>query len=237
MVKTAAKANAVWTGDYCDNKMRRSTNSHPAGLPPTSRHSVGTSMKRRLLLQPPWLFAASTAPAFAHLDPAEHGSLMRRLHPSALRPRPYSGHGRRRPLGGTDWRRGAVGRSGGLRRHDGLRLRTGNGRHRTCPSSSRQSSPRLSRSACWSPWRRVCETTACAAIVGVFALFHGYAHGGELGAAGALPFGTGFMIATALLHVAGIGLGLGVGRLSSGRVLSRLLGGLTALAGLALIFN
>ncbi len=81
------------------------------------------------------------------------------------------------------------------------------------------------------------ETAACAAVVGVFALFHGYAHGGELGSAGALPFSAGFVMATALLHIAGMGLGLGIGRLSSGRLISRILGGLTAFAGLALIFN
>ena len=81
------------------------------------------------------------------------------------------------------------------------------------------------------------ETAACAAVVGIFALFHGYAHGSELGAAGALPFGAGFVVATALLHIAGIGLGLGIGKLSAGGVLSRILGGITALAGLALIFN
>ena len=47
-----------------------------------------------------------------------------------------------------------------------------------------------------------------AVVVGVFALFHGHAHGGELGAANAVPFGIGFLIATALLHAIGIGLGL-----------------------------
>ena len=50
-----------------------------------------------------------------------------------------------------------------------------------------------------------------AIVVGGFALFHGYAHGGELGAAGALPFGIGFLIATALLHAVGVGLGLLLG--------------------------
>lgn len=81
------------------------------------------------------------------------------------------------------------------------------------------------------------DVIAGAAIVGVFALFHGYAHGGELGAAGALPFSAGFMIATAMLHAAGIGIGLTVGRLSVGRNLTRVLGGLTAIAGLSLIFG
>lgn len=80
-------------------------------------------------------------------------------------------------------------------------------------------------------------TAASAAIVGVFALFHGHAHGGELGSAGALSFGVGFVIATALLHVAGIGLGLGIARLSGGAIAARIIGGATALAGLVLAFG
>ncbi len=78
-------------------------------------------------------------------------------------------------------------------------------------------------------------TTAAAAIVGVFALFHGHAHGGELGTAGALQFGIGFMIATALLHLGGVALGLGVSRF--GPIAARIAGGLTALAGLSLAFG
>jgi urease accessory protein len=42
------------------------------------------------------------------------------------------------------------------------------------------------------------DTAMSAAIVAVFALFHGHAHGGELGSAGAVTFGVGFVIATAL---------------------------------------
>jgi urease accessory protein len=44
------------------------------------------------------------------------------------------------------------------------------------------------------------------AIVALFALFHGYAHGAELG--GNLAAVAGITLATALLHVSGIGLGL-----------------------------
>lgn len=77
--------------------------------------------------------------------------------------------------------------------------------------------------------------SAAAAIVGIFALFHGHAHGGELGSAGALQFGVGFVIATALLHVAGIALGLGIAKL--GTVAARIVGGITALAGLSLVFG
>jgi urease accessory protein len=55
------------------------------------------------------------------------------------------------------------------------------------------------------------------AIVGVFALFHGHAHGAELEpGANALAYSLGFVIATGLLHAAGIALGL-VHRWPAGR--------------------
>ncbi len=78
-------------------------------------------------------------------------------------------------------------------------------------------------------------TAACAAIVAVFAIFHGHAHGGELGSAGALQFGIGFVMATALLHLAGIVAGLGISRFSP--YVARILGGITALLGLSLAFG
>lgn len=77
-----------------------------------------------------------------------------------------------------------------------------------------------------------------AAIAGFFAFFHGHAHGSEIGAAGLFSYGAGFALATALLHAAGIGLGLGVGRLwqgSTGRIAMRVAGGATALGGLMLM--
>jgi len=73
------------------------------------------------------------------------------------------------------------------------------------------------------------------AMVGFFAFFHGYAHGGELGDAGALSFCVGFALATAILHAAGVGIGLGMSRLAGGplgRRLTRAAGALTALGGL-----
>ena len=46
------------------------------------------------------------------------------------------------------------------------------------------------------------------AIVGLFAAFHGFAHGAEMPAtAGTLGYGAGFVLATALIHAAGVGLG------------------------------
>jgi urease accessory protein len=77
-------------------------------------------------------------------------------------------------------------------------------------------------------------TAVASAIVAIFALFHGYAHGTEMHGANAVQFGIGFIAATMMLHIAGIALGLGLTRLSTG--LSRVLGGLTAVAGLSLAF-
>jgi urease accessory protein len=47
-----------------------------------------------------------------------------------------------------------------------------------------------------------------AVIVGLFAFFHGHAHGAEATAVNVVPYATGFAAATAGLHAAGIGLGL-----------------------------
>ncbi|MCX8281495.1 HupE/UreJ family protein [Phyllobacterium sp. 0TCS1.6C] len=68
-----------------------------------------------------------------------------------------------------------------------------------------------------------------AALVGFFALFHGYAHGGEMGSAGALAYAGGFALATAVLHGVGIAFGNGLGRIAI-----RTAGAATALASLCL---
>jgi urease accessory protein len=73
-----------------------------------------------------------------------------------------------------------------------------------------------------------------AALVGVFAVFHGIAHGAEMpDMASPLAYGAGFVLATASLHLTGIGLGTGLARVS-GRVLTRAAGALTAAFGVAL---
>ncbi|MBP1861116.1 HupE/UreJ family protein [Rhizobium herbae] len=192
-------------------------------------------MKKRLLLTG-LAFAASAAPAFAHLDPAGHGSLMA---------------GFTHPLSGLDhilvmiavglWAAQIGGRAlwivpsafvGTMALGFALAM---TGVHLPFVEPAILASV-VALGLLVAMAVRM-ETLACAAVVGVFALFHGYAHGGELGAAGAMPFSTGFVVATALLHAAGIGLGLGVSRLSSGRIISRILGGITAFAGMALIFS
>ncbi|MEP7453783.1 HupE/UreJ family protein [Phyllobacterium sp. SB3] len=73
-------------------------------------------------------------------------------------------------------------------------------------------------------------------MVGFFALFHGHAHGGEMGAATAASYLLGFAVATALLHAIGLALGmlLGAGR---GRLIIRAAGAGTAFAGLWLAFG
>jgi urease accessory protein len=69
-------------------------------------------------------------------------------------------------------------------------------------------------------------------IIAVFAIFHGYAHGIELpSAADPAAYSVGFVMATGAIHVAGIGVGLLIGKLAGGWV-SRGLGGAIALGGL-----
>ncbi len=72
---------------------------------------------------------------------------------------------------------------------------------------------------------------AAALVVGMFAIFHGHAHGTELppGASGML-YSIGFVMATGLLHAAGITAGL-VHRWNWGRWALRFSGGIVALAG------
>jgi urease accessory protein len=53
---------------------------------------------------------------------------------------------------------------------------------------------------------------AAMALVGIFAIFHGHAHGTEMPVTGSgVLYGAGFMAATALLHGFGITLGLAIG--------------------------
>ncbi|MDH7785337.1 urease accessory protein [Ochrobactrum sp. 19YEA23] len=82
------------------------------------------------------------------------------------------------------------------------------------------------------------STLTAALIVGFFAFFHGYAHGGEIGSAAFLSYGAGFALATALLHAAGISVGLAAGRMLQGRtgqIVMRIAGGFAALSGLYLM--
>lgn len=85
--------------------------------------------------------------------------------------------------------------------------------------------------AAWrAPW------ALAAGLAGLFAIFHGHAHGTELPqAADPLAYSLGFVVATGLLHLAGIGLGLAT-RAPAGRVAVRVAGAGIALAGAAFLW-
>jgi urease accessory protein len=72
---------------------------------------------------------------------------------------------------------------------------------------------------------------AASLVVAVFAVFHGYAHGSELpSAADPVGYSAGFVLATGLLHVSGIGLGT-LNNRPHGIVATRSLGAVIALSG------
>jgi urease accessory protein len=74
-----------------------------------------------------------------------------------------------------------------------------------------------------------------AVLVGVFAIFHGHAHGAELPpGADAVAFSLGFVIATGFLHLLGIAFGL-LARWPAGRMAVRTAGGAVALAGIVFL--
>ena len=76
---------------------------------------------------------------------------------------------------------------------------------------------------------------AAGAACAFFAIFHGHAHGTELpAAADAIAYSAGFVIATGLLHLAGISVGLSA-RWQTGRVAVRTLGGAIAVLGVAFL--
>lgn len=82
-------------------------------------------------------------------------------------------------------------------------------------------------------------TVAAMALVGIFALFHGHAHGNEGAGLGIafLPYAAGFVAATGLLHVSGIALGTGFDRLgvTLSNVLNKVAGGIGLIAGISLL--
>ena len=74
-----------------------------------------------------------------------------------------------------------------------------------------------------------------AVIVGLFATFHGYAHGTELPATvNAFAYAVGFVVSTGLLHMTGIAFGQLV-KWPAGRIAVRGAGGLISLAGVAFL--
>ena len=76
-----------------------------------------------------------------------------------------------------------------------------------------------------------------AVIVGIFAIFHGHAHGSELPeAANAMTFAIGFVISTGLLHLSGIAFGL-LTQWPWGRIAVRAGGVVISLIGFGFLFH
>ncbi len=74
-------------------------------------------------------------------------------------------------------------------------------------------------------------------LVGFFAVFHGYAHGAELPeAASAVTYAIGFVLATGLLHLGGVALGL-LTKVPNGVIAVRAMGGVIALIGCGFLFG
>ncbi len=76
-----------------------------------------------------------------------------------------------------------------------------------------------------------------ALLVGVFAIFHGHAHGTELPAGqSALLYSVGFVVATGCLHALGIGIGT-IHRFTWGRTLLRVAGAGVASGGVFFLWK
>jgi len=87
-------------------------------------------------------------------------------------------------------------------------------------------------------WGKPMPVAAAMSLVGVFAIFHGHAHGAEMPVdALGLEYAAGFIVATALLHAAGIAAAMGVAKLVGkyGKVVAQVAGGLFALGGLGVL--
>jgi len=84
-------------------------------------------------------------------------------------------------------------------------------------------------------WGRTWPVQAAVALVGIFAVFHGYAHGAEIpSGSDAILYSLGFAVATAMLHGAGIAAGL----LTFGhKAATRLAGAAVAVTGVVIAFS
>lgn len=74
-------------------------------------------------------------------------------------------------------------------------------------------------------------------LIGLFALFHGFAHGAEMpAAASGWIYGLGFLSMTAFLHACGVGIGLAGAKVNSQKLV-RCVGSAIALCGIYLVFT
>lgn len=87
-------------------------------------------------------------------------------------------------------------------------------------------------------WGRPMPVAAAMALVGVFAVFHGHAHGAEMPAdSSGLSYAIGFAVSTALLHLAGIAAAFGIARLIGrhGKLAAQIAGGAFAAGGIGIL--
>lgn len=85
---------------------------------------------------------------------------------------------------------------------------------------------------------RPVPVVAASALVGVFAIFHGHAHGAEMPVnASGLEYAAGFIVATGMLHAAGIGAAMSVAKLVGkfGKAVAQVSGGVFALGGIGVL--
>jgi urease accessory protein len=81
---------------------------------------------------------------------------------------------------------------------------------------------------------------AAMAIVGLFAIIHGHAHGSEMPMdASGFEYGLGFMLPTAVLLAVGIGIGFLIGMTTNwlGNNVYRVAGGLASVAGVGILLG
>lgn len=87
-------------------------------------------------------------------------------------------------------------------------------------------------------WGRPMPVAAAMALVGVFAVFHGHAHGAEMPAdSSGIAYAAGFAMSTALLHLAGIAAAFGIARLIGrhGKLAAQIAGGAFAVGGIGIL--
>ncbi len=85
---------------------------------------------------------------------------------------------------------------------------------------------------------RPMPVVAAMALVGTFAVFHGHAHGAEMGqSVGGFTYALGFITATALLHLAGIAAAFGTAKFAGrfAKTAARLSGAAFAIGGLGIL--
>ena len=81
-------------------------------------------------------------------------------------------------------------------------------------------------------------TWAAMLTVGIFAVFHGYAHGLEMPeTAKPVLFASGFLLGTAIIHIAGVFIGDISQHYKIGKIVLRVAGGLILVVGLLLVFG